>query len=254
MAVLRQCQPLWSCLQDCEWRSDAEKEKKSGRKGRVRKIQPLHHHFWAAVRRHTCSIQRLLDTHPTSSPAQLAFWRNIAFYSFVFCFFFLCICCWFCSMWLNYKKRRTQCVCSSNSFSSSFSFPFLSSSIFFFYFFFFKWILCPVGTQGRVLMNLNERLNLFSMFYLFFRVWGVNWIDGSDACSSQEQYRDLLFWLSSCYGAVHYWFHFSSLFLLLTFAFALYLFLLSRPASLSSWLLLFSCLHCQLSIKKAASC
>lgn len=88
MAVLRQCQPLWSCLQDCEWRSDAEKEKKSGRKGRVRKIQPLHHHFWAAVGRHTCSIQRLLDTHPTSSPAQLAFWRNIAFYSFVFCFFF----------------------------------------------------------------------------------------------------------------------------------------------------------------------
>lgn len=196
------------------------------------------------------SWTHILHHHPPS----LHFDATLPFTHLFFFFFFLCICCWFCSMWLNYKKRRTQCVCSSNSFSSSFSFPFLSSSIFFFYFFFFKWILCPVGTQGRVLMNLNERLNLFSMFYLFFRVWGVNWIDGSDACSSQEQYRDLLFWLSSCYGAVHYWFHFFSLFLLLTFAFALYLFLLSRPASLSSWLLLFSCLHCQLSIKKAASC
>lgn len=89
-------------------------------------------------------------------------------------------------------------------------------------------MLCTVGTQGWVLMNLNEHLNLFSMFYLFFRVWGVNWIDSGDTCTSQEQYGDLLFWLSSCYGAVHYWFHFSSLLLPLTFAFALYLFLLSR--------------------------
>ena len=33
-------------------------------------------------------------------------------------------------------------------------------------------ILRTVGTQGRVLMNLNERLNLFYMFYLFFQGLG----------------------------------------------------------------------------------
>lgn len=42
----------------------------------------------------------------------------------------------------------------------------------FYFFFFLKGILCTVGTQGRVLMNLNERLNLFSMFYLFFQGLG----------------------------------------------------------------------------------
>lgn len=74
----------------------------------------------------------------------------------------------------------------------------------------------------------------FPCFIYFFRVWGVNWIDSGDACTSQEQYGDLLFWLSSCYGAVHYWFHFSSLLLPLTFAFASYLFLLSRSLFPSS--------------------
>lgn len=33
-------------------------------------------------------------------------------------------------------------------------------------------ILCTVGIEGQVLMNLNERLNLFSMFYLFFQGLG----------------------------------------------------------------------------------
>lgn len=69
---------------------------------------------------------------------------------------------------------------------------------------------------------------IFPCFIYFFRVWGVNWIDSGDACTSQEQNRDLLFWLSSCYGAVHYWFYFSSLLLSLTFTFTSYLLLLSR--------------------------
>lgn len=79
----------------------------------------------------------------------------------------------------------------------------------------------------------------FPCFIYFFRVWGVNWIDGGDACASQEQYRDLLFWLSSCYGAVHYWFYFSSLLLPLTFAFVTYLFLHSGSLPLSLRLLPF---------------
>lgn len=78
----------------------------------------------------------------------------------------------------------------------------------------------------------------FPCFIYFFRVWGVNWIDSGDACTSQELYRDLLFWLSSCYGAVHYWFHFSSLLLPLTVAFASYLSLLSRSLFPTSSLLL----------------
>lgn len=43
---------------------------------------------------------------------------------------------------------------------------------FFSLFSFLKGIFYTVGTQGRVLMNLNERLNLFSMFYLFFQGLG----------------------------------------------------------------------------------
>lgn len=69
---------------------------------------------------------------------------------------------------------------------------------------------------------------IFHVLFIFFRVCGVNWIDGSDACVSQEQYNDLLFWLCSCYRAVHYWFHFFAPLLPLIFACASYCFLLSR--------------------------
>lgn len=86
----------------------------------------------------------------------------------------------------------------------------------------------------------------FPCFIYFFRVWGVNWIDSGDAYASQEQYRDLLFWLSSCYGAVHYWFHspphFSS-----ALAFRI------RSVSLSSQQVSYSfpLLRCQLSFKSS---
>lgn len=91
----------------------------------------------------------------------------------------------------------------------------------------------------------------FPCFIYFFRVWGVNWIDVGDACASQEQYRDLLFWLSSCYGAVHYWFHFSSLLLPLTFTFAPYLSSQQVSPSISLPLTFFPVLHCQFSFKSS---